>query len=119
MHAFSRSTLRTRTPVPPALSLSVIESEFRRQMHPSWPRLQQNARAWMDHRHDRVVAHGRGVARKRLRGELYRAQTVLRLTGGPTDGTAQGAEPVAAAPGAGRADTAVTPVCGGQTRNMP
>jgi hypothetical protein len=119
MHAFSHSTLRTHAPVSPALSLPVIESEFPRQIHPYQPGLQEDTRSWMDHRHDRDVAHGRGAAWKRMRGEPYRAQNALRLADGLTDGTAQGAEPGAAAPVAGRAGSAVTPVCGGQTRNTP
>ncbi|MFJ4830105.1 epi-isozizaene synthase [Streptomyces sp. NPDC088747] len=49
MHAFSRSTSSTPTvvAVPPALSLPVIEAEFPRQLHPYWPRLQENTRAWL------------------------------------------------------------------------
>ncbi|MFC8094920.1 epi-isozizaene synthase [Streptomyces sp. NPDC057301] len=49
MHAFSHSTTSTPTavPVPPALSLPVIESAFPRQLHPYWPRLQEKTRTWL------------------------------------------------------------------------
>ncbi|UPZ34154.1 multidrug MFS transporter [Streptomyces sp. LRE541] len=49
MPAFSQSTSTTYTAalVPPALSLPVIEAEFPRQLHPYWPRLQENTRAWL------------------------------------------------------------------------
>ncbi|WP_369276324.1 epi-isozizaene synthase [Streptomyces sp. R11] len=49
MHAFSHSTTATPTavPVPPALSLPVIESAFPRQLHPYWPRLQEKTRTWL------------------------------------------------------------------------
>lgn len=47
--AFSQSTATTHTriAVPPALTLPVIETEFPRQLHPYWPRLQENTRAWL------------------------------------------------------------------------
>lgn len=33
--------------VPPALRLPVVEAAFPRQLHPYWPRLQQNTRTWL------------------------------------------------------------------------
>ncbi|MFC4506500.1 MULTISPECIES: epi-isozizaene synthase [Streptomyces] len=33
--------------VPPSLSLPVIEAAFPRQLHPYWPRLQENTRSWL------------------------------------------------------------------------
>jgi epi-isozizaene synthase len=33
--------------VPPSLSLPVIEEAFPRRLHPYWPRLQENTRAWL------------------------------------------------------------------------
>ncbi|TLS42284.1 multidrug MFS transporter [Streptomyces montanus] len=49
MPAFPQSTTSTHTTVavPPALSLPVIETEFPRQLHPYWPRLQEKTRAWL------------------------------------------------------------------------
>ncbi|MER5223382.1 epi-isozizaene synthase [Streptomyces flaveus] len=49
MPAFSQSTATTHTriTVPPALTLPVIETEFPRKLHPYWPRLQENTRAWL------------------------------------------------------------------------
>ncbi|WP_210585760.1 epi-isozizaene synthase [Streptomyces sp. GESEQ-35] len=49
MHAFSHSTTSTPTAVavPPSLSLQVIETAFPRQLHPYWPRLQENTRTWL------------------------------------------------------------------------
>jgi len=49
VHAFSDSTTATSTaaPVPPSLSLPVIEAAFPRQLHPYWPRLQEKTRAWL------------------------------------------------------------------------
>jgi epi-isozizaene synthase len=49
VHAFSDSTTATPTaaPVPPSLSLPVIEAAFPRQLHPYWPRLQEKTRAWL------------------------------------------------------------------------
>ncbi|MFE5187055.1 epi-isozizaene synthase [Streptomyces sp. NPDC056628] len=49
MHAFSRGTTSTPTavPVPPSLSLPVIEEAFPRQLHPYWPRLQEKTRTWL------------------------------------------------------------------------
>ncbi|MFE5137342.1 epi-isozizaene synthase [Streptomyces fagopyri] len=56
MHAFSHGTSSTPTvvAVPPALSLPVIEAEFPRQLHPYWPRLQENTRSWL--REKRLMA---------------------------------------------------------------
>ncbi|MFE9682847.1 epi-isozizaene synthase [Streptomyces sp. NPDC006285] len=49
MPAFAQRTTTTYTSVlvPPALSLPVIEAEFPRQLHPYWPKLQENTRAWL------------------------------------------------------------------------
>ncbi|WP_369172275.1 epi-isozizaene synthase [Streptomyces sp. R28] len=49
MHAFSRGTTSTPTavPVPPSLSLPVIEAAFPRQLHPYWPQLQEKTRTWL------------------------------------------------------------------------
>ncbi|WP_461071449.1 epi-isozizaene synthase [Streptomyces pseudoechinosporeus] len=63
MPAFSQSTAttHTRVVVPPALTLPVIETEFPRQLHPYWPRLQENTRAWLLEKHlmspDKVAAY--------------------------------------------------------------
>ncbi|MGW0611129.1 epi-isozizaene synthase [Streptomyces sp. NPDC002788] len=49
MHALSHGT--TSTPVaiavPPSLSLPVIEAAFPRQLHPYWPKCQEETRAWL------------------------------------------------------------------------
>ncbi|MFE3853318.1 epi-isozizaene synthase [Streptomyces griseorubiginosus] len=37
----------TAIAVPPSLSLPVIEAAFPRQLHPYWPRLQENTRTWL------------------------------------------------------------------------
>ncbi|MFD5701552.1 terpene synthase family protein [Streptomyces lasiicapitis] len=43
-----RPAVRTRVvSVPPALALPVVESEFPRHLHPYWPKLQENSRAWL------------------------------------------------------------------------
>ncbi|MFF8535242.1 epi-isozizaene synthase [Streptomyces sp. SAS_267] len=47
MRAFSYGSSSTVLAVPPALSLPVIESAFPRQLHPYWPRLQENTRTWL------------------------------------------------------------------------
>ncbi|MFF3885211.1 epi-isozizaene synthase [Streptomyces sp. NPDC001914] len=47
MRAFSYGSPSTALAVPPALYLPVIESEFPRQLHPYWPRLQENTRTWL------------------------------------------------------------------------
>jgi epi-isozizaene synthase len=49
VHAFSHSTTSTPTavPVPPSLSLPVIEAAFPRQLHPYWPQLQEKTRTWL------------------------------------------------------------------------
>ena len=38
---------RPAVAVPPSLSLPVIEAAFPRQLHPYWPRLQENTRTWL------------------------------------------------------------------------
>ncbi|MEV7689183.1 epi-isozizaene synthase [Streptomyces bungoensis] len=48
MHAFSHGTTSsTAVAVPPALALPVIEDAFPRQLHPYWPKLQENTRDWL------------------------------------------------------------------------
>ncbi|MGW1068679.1 epi-isozizaene synthase [Streptomyces aureus] len=47
MHAFSHGSSPTALAVPPALFLPVVESGFPRQLHPYWPRLQENTRTWL------------------------------------------------------------------------
>jgi epi-isozizaene synthase len=49
VHAFAHSTTSTPTavPVPPSLSLPVIESAFPRQLHPYWPQVQEKTRTWL------------------------------------------------------------------------
>ncbi|MEU5365965.1 epi-isozizaene synthase [Streptomyces sp. NPDC005925] len=49
MHAFSHGTTTTATAiaVPPSLRLPVIETEFPRQLHTYWPRLQEKTRTWL------------------------------------------------------------------------
>ncbi|MFF0010087.1 epi-isozizaene synthase [Streptomyces sp. NPDC005374] len=49
MPAFPYSTTSTPTAiaVPPSLSLPVVEAAFPRQLHPYWPRLQENIRTWL------------------------------------------------------------------------
>ena len=49
MPAFVQRTPTTyhSVPVPPGLSLPVIEAEFPRQLHPYWPKLQEKTRAWL------------------------------------------------------------------------
>ncbi len=49
MPAFPHST-SPATPavaIPPSLALPVIEAAFPRQLHPYWPRLQENTRSWL------------------------------------------------------------------------
>ncbi|MYU23907.1 epi-isozizaene synthase [Streptomyces sp. SID8352] len=48
MHVFSHGTATTTIEVPPSLRLPLIEAEFPRQVHPYWPRLQENTRAWLE-----------------------------------------------------------------------
>ncbi|MGY0069678.1 epi-isozizaene synthase [Streptomyces sp. QTS137] len=49
MHALSHGTTSkpTTIAVPPALFLPVIEAAFPRQLHPYWPKLQEETRAWL------------------------------------------------------------------------
>ena len=49
VHALSHGSTSTPTTiaVPPALSLPVIEAAFPRQLHPYWPKLQRETRAWL------------------------------------------------------------------------
>lgn len=49
MPAFPHSTTTASSviAVPPSLSLPRIEEEFPRRLHPYWPRLQENTRAWL------------------------------------------------------------------------
>ncbi|MFE9920844.1 epi-isozizaene synthase [Streptomyces sp. NPDC005774] len=49
MHDLSHGTTSkpTTIAVPPALSLPVIEAAFPRQLHPYWPKLQEETRAWL------------------------------------------------------------------------
>ncbi|MGV9423795.1 epi-isozizaene synthase [Streptomyces sp. NPDC003656] len=48
MHAFSRDTTSPTTiAVPPSLALPLVEDAFPRQLHPYWPKLQENTRRWL------------------------------------------------------------------------
>ncbi|MFJ3638559.1 epi-isozizaene synthase [Streptomyces sp. NPDC090108] len=48
MHAFAHGTTSSATvAVPPSLALPVIEDVFPRQLHPYWPKLQENTRRWL------------------------------------------------------------------------
>ncbi|MEU6734463.1 multidrug MFS transporter [Streptomyces physcomitrii] len=46
-HATEREERRQAAKVPSALRLRVIEEAFPRHMHPYWPHLQENSRAWL------------------------------------------------------------------------
>ncbi|MET7685873.1 epi-isozizaene synthase [Streptomyces sp. NPDC005423] len=46
-HSTTSTTATTVIAVPPSLSLPVIEAAFPRHLHPYWPQLQRNTRAWL------------------------------------------------------------------------
>ncbi|MEU6544180.1 epi-isozizaene synthase [Streptomyces sp. NPDC046859] len=77
MHAFSRGTTSTPTavPVPPSLSLPVIEEAFPRQLHPYWPRLQEKTRTWLLEKRlmpaDKVEEHADGLCYTDLMAGYY------------------------------------------------
>ncbi|MET7442007.1 epi-isozizaene synthase [Streptomyces sp. NPDC004082] len=77
MHAFSHGTSSTTTAVavPPALSLPVIETAFPRQLHPYWPRLQENTRAWLLEKRlmpaDKVAEYADGLCYTDLMAGFY------------------------------------------------
>ncbi|MCN9240028.1 multidrug MFS transporter [Streptomyces sp. RY43-2] len=77
MPAFPHSTSSTTTAiaVPPALSLPVIETGFPRQLHPYWPRLQENTRSWLLRQRlmsaDKVAEHADGLCYTDLMAGYY------------------------------------------------
>ncbi|MFI9797788.1 MULTISPECIES: epi-isozizaene synthase [unclassified Streptomyces] len=77
MHAFSRGTTATpmAVPVPPSLSLPVIEEAFPRQLHPYWPRLQEKTRTWLLEKRlmpaDKVEEHADGLCYTDLMAGYY------------------------------------------------
>jgi epi-isozizaene synthase len=77
VHAFSHGTSSTTTAVavPPALSLPVIETAFPRQLHPYWPRLQENTRAWLLEKRlmpaDKVAEYADGLCYTDLMAGFY------------------------------------------------
>ncbi|MFJ3232762.1 epi-isozizaene synthase [Streptomyces sp. NPDC086787] len=77
MHAFPHSTTSTPTavPVPPSLALPVIEAEFPRHVHPYWPRLQENTRAWLREKRlmpaDKVTEYADGLCYTDLMAGYY------------------------------------------------
>ncbi|MFD7696760.1 epi-isozizaene synthase [Streptomyces sp. NPDC059805] len=77
MHAFSRGTTSTpmAVPVPPSLSLPVIEEAFPRQLHPYWPRLQEKTRTWLLEKRlmpaDKVEEHADGLCYTDLMAGYY------------------------------------------------
>ena len=44
---YSTSPATPAVAIPPSLALPVIEAAFPRQLHPYWPRLQENTRSWL------------------------------------------------------------------------
>ncbi|QOV35687.1 multidrug MFS transporter [Streptomyces ferrugineus] len=77
MHAFSDSTTATpaAVPVPPSLSLPVIEAAFPRRLHPYWPRLQEKTRTWLLEKRlmppDKVEDHADGLCYTDLMAGYY------------------------------------------------
>ncbi|CAL9426355.1 epi-isozizaene synthase [Streptomyces sp. enrichment culture] len=77
MHALSHGTTSTPTTVavPPALSLPVIEASFPRQLHPYWPKLQENTRAWLLEKRlmpaDKVAEYADGLCYTDLMAGYY------------------------------------------------
>ncbi|CAM5528256.1 Terpene synthase OS=Streptomyces viridochromogenes OX=1938 GN=ACM01_17070 PE=3 SV=1 [Streptomyces viridochromogenes] len=62
-------------PVPPSLSLPVIEEAFPRQLHPYWPRLQEKTRTWLLEKRlmpaDKVEEHADGLCYTDLMAGYY------------------------------------------------
>ncbi|MGW1533586.1 epi-isozizaene synthase [Streptomyces aureus] len=75
MHAFSHGSSPTALAVPPALFLPVVESSFPRQLHPYWPRLQENTRTWLLEKRlmpaDLVEEHADGLCYTDLMAGYY------------------------------------------------
>ena len=77
MPAFPHSTSPTTTAVvvPPGFRLPVIETEFPRQLHPYWPRLQENTRSWLLEKRlmsaDKVEEHADGLCYTDLMAGYY------------------------------------------------
>jgi epi-isozizaene synthase len=77
VHALSHGTTSTPTTitVPPALSLPVIEEAFPRQLHPYWPKLQENTRAWLLEKRlmpaDKVAEYADGLCYTDLMAGYY------------------------------------------------
>ncbi|MFL6000132.1 MAG: epi-isozizaene synthase [Streptomyces sp.] len=75
--AFPHSTTSTPTAiaVPPSLSLPVIEAAFPRQLHPYWPRLQENTRTWLLEKRlmsaDKVAEYADGLCYTDLMAGYY------------------------------------------------
>ncbi|MFJ4690216.1 epi-isozizaene synthase [Streptomyces sp. NPDC088766] len=65
----------TAVAVPPSLSLPVIEAVFPRQLHPYWPRLQENTRSWLLERRlmspDKVAEYADGLCYTDLMAGYY------------------------------------------------
>ncbi|GAA4818170.1 terpene synthase family protein [Streptomyces ziwulingensis] len=61
--------------VPPALSLPVIEAAFPRQLHPYWPRLQEQTRTWLLEKRlmsaDKVAEYADGLCYTDLMAGFY------------------------------------------------
>ncbi|MBL3667067.1 terpene synthase family protein [Streptomyces sp. M2CJ-2] len=77
MHALSHGTTSkpTTVAVPQALSLPVIETAFPRHIHPYWPKLQQETRAWLLEKRlmppDKVAEYADGLCYTDLMAGYY------------------------------------------------
>ncbi|MFI9821006.1 epi-isozizaene synthase [Streptomyces sp. NPDC052013] len=77
MHALSHGTTSAPSAiaVPPSLSLPLIEAAFPRQLHPYWPTLQENTRAWLLEKRlmpaDKVAEYADGLCYTDLMAGYY------------------------------------------------
>lgn len=77
MHALSHGTTSASSAiaVPPSLSLPLIEAAFPRQLHPYWPTLQENTRAWLLEKRlmpaDKVAEYADGLCYTDLMAGYY------------------------------------------------
>lgn len=71
----STTSTATAIAVPPSLCLPVIEAQFPRQLHPYWPRLQENTRAWLLEKQlmsaDKVAEYADGLCYTDLMAGYY------------------------------------------------
>ncbi|WP_432134007.1 epi-isozizaene synthase [Streptomyces sp. bgisy154] len=72
---YRTTSTATATAVPPSLALPVIEEAFPRQLHPYWPRLQENTREWLLEKRlmpaDKVAEYADGLCYTDLMAGYY------------------------------------------------